>query len=182
MNKVIILDRDGVINEDQRDFIKTPEEWIPIPGSLDAIAKLNQAGFIISVCSNQSGVGRGIISEDNLELIHAKMLEHVERAGGKIDSIFYCPHMPDANCECRKPKSQMVLDICHKYGLADCTNLILVGDSLRDLQAIYNVGGIPALVKTGNGQNTLLEGNLPDNLLIFEDLLDFSNYILTQIE
>lgn len=175
---LLILDRDGVINYDSTDFIKTPDEWIAIPGSLEAIAKMTMAGFTIVVCTNQSGLSRGLFSQKDLTNIHNKMIKEVEAHGGKLSGIFYCPHIASDNCNCRKPKTQMILDICQKFNLANAHNIMMVGDSMRDLLTIKNCGGIPVLVKTGNGIKTLNDDTIPLGTLIFDDLLNFSNYII----
>lgn len=152
--KLIILDRDGVINEDSDDYIKSPEEWIPIPGSLEAIALLNQHDFIVSVATNQSGLARGFYTTEMLQRIHQKMHEQLSVFGGKIDSIFYCPHGPDDNCDCRKPKPGLLLQIAQHYKTS-LEHVMVVGDSLRDLQAALAVGANPILVKTGKGERTI---------------------------
>lgn len=179
--KLIILDRDGVINEDSDDFIKTPEEWIPIDGSAQAIAQLHQAGFVVVVATNQSGVGRGYFSLDTLTAIHQKMIEHVDAAGGKISGIFYCPHAPDDGCDCRKPKAGLIDQIITQFQ-TDVVNAPLVGDSLRDLECGIARGCFPVLVKTGKGKRTLEKG-LPselENLAVYDSLLDFTQNFLTQ--
>ena len=177
--KLIILDRDGVINYDSANFIKTPDEWIPLPGSIEAIAKMTAAGYTIIVCSNQSGIGRKLFTLEDLEQIHTKMHRIVELGGGIISGVFYCPHIAEDNCNCRKPKTQMIQDICTKFKVKNTSALIMVGDSLRDLLTIKNAGGVPVLVKTGNGIKTINSGKIPTNTLIFNDLLDFSNYLVS---
>lgn len=176
--KLIILDRDGVINHDSPHFIKTPDEWVALPGSLDAIAKLTTAGFTLVICSNQSGLGRGLLTLNDLNAIHAKMLTAIENAGGKIAGIFVCPHIKDDNCNCRKPKTQLITDICAQFKLKNASGIMMVGDSERDLLAIKTAGGIPVLVKTGNGIKTLNGGTIPQGTVVFNDLLDFSNYMV----
>jgi D-glycero-D-manno-heptose 1,7-bisphosphate phosphatase len=151
--KLIILDRDGVINYDSPDFIKSPEEWVPLPGSLEAIALLNQLGFTVVVVTNQSGVGRGLFSDATLKAMHAKMLDAVKNVGGTIDRIYYCPHTPDVNCACRKPKTQMFVQVMHDYHVA-AQDVINVGDSLRDIQAGTQMGCKNFLVLTGKGEQT----------------------------
>lgn len=178
--KLLILDRDGVINYEHEDFIKTPEEWIPIPGSLEAIARINSLGYTVVVCTNQSGLSRKLYTVETLNQIHKKMLDSVVEHGGKIDSVFYCPHLPIDNCNCRKPKTQMITDICARFGLKNAQNIMMVGDSLRDLQTIHAAGGIPVLVKTGNGIKTINDAKIPDNTIVFEDLLSFSNYLINK--
>ncbi|HEY9280816.1 MAG TPA: D-glycero-beta-D-manno-heptose 1,7-bisphosphate 7-phosphatase [Eoetvoesiella sp.] len=167
--KFVILDRDGVINQDSSEFIKNPDEWIPIPGSLEAIARLSQAGWRIVVASNQSGLARGLFSMDTLNAIHSKMRQELMQAGGHIDAVFICAHGPDDGCECRKPKPGMFLDIAQRYDI-DLRDVPAVGDSLRDLQAASAAGCAPWLVMTGNGQKTLANGNLPAGTQIKENL------------
>jgi D-glycero-D-manno-heptose 1,7-bisphosphate phosphatase len=167
--KLIVLDRDGVINYDSAQFIKSPEEWRPIPGSLEAIARLNHAGFRVVVATNQSGIGRGLFDMATLNEIHLKMHRALAMAGGRIDALFYCPHTADAECECRKPKTAMLRDIGVRFGV-DMTGVPCIGDSLRDLMAADAVGAQPMLVLTGKGEKTLREGNFPKNTIIFPDL------------
>jgi len=175
--KLVILDRDGVINFDSDHFIKSPAEWKPIPGSLEAIARLTQAGYRVVVASNQSGIDRGLFDMDTLNAIHDKMHRAVKAAGGRIDAIFYCPHSADSNCNCRKPKPGMFERI------ADCFNVDLgdayaIGDSLRDLQAAAAAGARPVLVLSGKGKNTLAEGGFPEETPVFEDLAAVVEHIL----
>jgi len=158
--KLAILDRDGVINEDSDAFIKSPDEWIPVPGSLEAIARLTNAGWRVVVASNQSGIARGLFSMDTLNAIHAKMRREVAMAGGTIDAIFVCPHGPDDGCACRKPKSGLFEDISHRYEI-NLAGVPAVGDSLRDLQAAAALGCTPWLVLTGKGAKTQAQGKLP---------------------
>ena len=167
--KLVILDRDGVINQDRDQFIKTPDEWKPIPGSLEAIARLNQAGYRVVVATNQSGVGRGLMDMVTLSAIHDKMHKALAQFGGRIDAVFYCPHAQDANCSCRKPKPGLLEDIGRRFnvGLADVP---CIGDSLRDLQAAAQVGALPILVLTGKGQQTAATAALPANTRIYADL------------
>ncbi|UOP04724.1 D-glycero-beta-D-manno-heptose 1,7-bisphosphate 7-phosphatase [Conchiformibius kuhniae] len=176
--KLIILDRDGVINHDRDDFVKSAEEWQPIDGSLDAIAFLTQAGYTIAVATNQSGLGRKLFTMHTLSEMHAKMHKLVHQAGGEISGIWFCPHLPEHGCTCRKPKPGMVEDILERFQ-ADAEHTYLVGDSLRDLQAMAAAGGKAVLVKTGKGAKTLAEhaDKLPEHTLIFDDLLAFSQYL-----
>ncbi|MHB1678286.1 MAG: D-glycero-beta-D-manno-heptose 1,7-bisphosphate 7-phosphatase [Sulfuriferula sp.] len=167
--KLIILDRDGVINLDSDHFIKNPDEWKPIDGSLEAIARLNQAGYRVVVATNQSGVGRGLFDMAMLNAIHAKMHKAVASVGGRIDAIFYCPHAAEAKCACRKPQAGMYLEIAERFDIS-LVNVLTVGDSLRDLQAAVAVGAAPILVLTGKGSKTLAAGDLPENTLVFADL------------
>lgn len=167
----IILDRDGVINFESKDYIKTPEEWLPIPGSLEAIGLLTQAGYTIAVATNQSGVGRGFYTQADLALIHQKMLDSVKAFGGCIDKVFYCPHLPEDHCSCRKPGVGLFEQIADYYQL-DLKGIFAIGDSLRDIKAALQVGCEPILVLTGNGEQTLLNNReLADEIPVFPDLL-----------
>lgn len=167
--KLIILDRDGVINYDSDKFIKSPEEWKPLPGSLEAIASLCQAGYRVVVATNQSGVGRGLFDMPTLNAIHEKMHKACAQAGGRIDAIYFCPHAADAGCDCRKPKSGMIEEIAERYGM-DLHGVPSVGDSLRDLEASARLGAQPFLVLTGKGQKTQAKGGLPEGTLVYPDL------------
>jgi D-glycero-D-manno-heptose 1,7-bisphosphate phosphatase len=176
--KLVILDRDGVINFDSAQFIKSPAEWKPIPGSLEAIARLNQNGYRVVVATNQSGVGRGLFDMDTLNSIHAKMHKAAFAAGARIDAIFYCPHPADSDCNCRKPKPGMFKRISETLN-ADLKGVPAIGDSLRDLQAAVVLGCQPILVLTGKGEKTRTEGNLPEGTLEFADLSTAVDFILT---
>jgi D-glycero-D-manno-heptose 1,7-bisphosphate phosphatase len=162
--KLVILDRDGVINQDSDQFIKTPEEWKPIPGSLEAIAKLNHAGFRVVVASNQSGIGRGLFDMATLNAINEKMYKALGQLGGRIDALFYCPHPAEANCACRKPKPGMFHDIARRFNMS-LLEVASVGDSLRDM-----AGAQPLLVLTGKGRKTQMAGGLPANTKVYDDL------------
>lgn len=176
--KLIILDRDGVINFDSAQFIKSPEEWKPIPGSLEAIARLNQAGYRVVVATNQSGIGRGLFEMDTLNAIHDKMLKVLAQAGGRIEAIFFCPHTGADDCVCRKPKPGMLHEIAARFN-ADLSGVPAVGDALRDLQAAVAVGAQPLLVRTGKGEKTAADPELPPGTLIFADLAAAVSHILT---
>lgn len=167
--KTIILDRDGVINKDSDAFIKSPDEWQPLPGSLEAIALLTQAHWRVVIASNQSGIARGLFSTDTLNDIHDKMRHAVAALGGRIDSIFVCPHGPDDNCVCRKPNPGLFHEIARRYDMS-LAGVPAVGDSLRDLLASAEAGCTPWLVLTGNGQETRASNRLPKNVQIREDL------------
>jgi len=167
--KLIILDRDGVINYDSDQFIKSPDEWKPIPGSLEAIARLCQADYRVVVATNQSGVGRGLFEMSTLNAIHDKMHKAVVLAGGRIDAIFFCPHEAGADCHCRKPKSGMLEEISARYNV-DLKGVPAVGDSLRDLQPAARLGAQPILVLTGKGMKTQAAGGLPEGTQIYPDL------------
>jgi len=166
---LILLDRDGVINYDSDQFIKSPEEWKPIPGSLEAIARLCQAGYRVVVTTNQSGVGRGLFDMHTLNAIHDKMHKAVAQAGGRIDAIFFCPHAADANCPCRKPKTGMLEGIAARYNV-NLQGVPAVGDSLRDLTSAAVMGAQPILVLTGKGAKTQAQDELPEGTQIYPDL------------
>jgi D-glycero-D-manno-heptose 1,7-bisphosphate phosphatase len=167
--KLIILDRDGVINQASEHFIKSPAEWKPLPGSLDAIARLTQAGYKIAVATNQSGVGRGFFSMAALNAIHVKMIKAAQEAGGRIDAIFYCPHSAQDGCTCRKPVKGMFDEIAHRFQVS-LAGVVAVGDSLRDLQAATAAGAQSVLVRTGKGAQTMDHSQLPPSTQIFNDL------------
>lgn len=167
--KLIVLDRDGVINYDSDQFIKSPDEWRPIPGSLEAISRLNHAGFRVVVATNQSGLGRGLFDMATLIAINDKMHKALAHLGGRIDALFYCPHTADSACECRKPKPGMFTEIGNRFGV-DMTGVPCVGDSVRDLQAAAAVEAQPILVLSGKGEKTLRDGVFPANTIIFPDL------------
>jgi D-glycero-D-manno-heptose 1,7-bisphosphate phosphatase len=167
--KLIILDRDGVINVDSDQFIKSPEEWKPIPGSLEAIARLNQWGWRVVLASNQSGVGRGLFGMDTLNAINDKMVRSLAQVGGRLDAIFFCTHAADSTCACRKPKSGLFQQIAERFNV-DLAGVPCVGDSLRDLQAGVNVGCEPYLVLTGKGAATHESPELPVGTRVFPDL------------
>lgn len=175
--KLIILDRDGVINHDSDSFIKSPDEWVPIPGSLEAIARLNQAGYRVVVSTNQSGIARGLFDIATLNAIHQKMHRTAQLAGADIDAIFFCPHAADDNCDCRKPKPGMLQEIAKRLGIS-LRGVPTVGDSLRDLQAGYIVGCTPYLVLTGKGEKTLAQGGLPPGTTIHADLAAVVDHLL----
>ena len=179
MKKLIILDRDGVINHDSVDYIKSPQEWLPIAGSLQAITRLNSAGYQVMVASNQSGIAKKRLSIATLLDIHNKMRRLVEEAGGQIKAVFFCPHAPQDDCTCRKPKPGMYIDIS-KRSQVSLQGLPIIGDSLRDLQAAAAVNAQPYLVKTGNGMQTihhLSESGLGD-VPVFDDLAKAVEHII----
>jgi len=171
--KLVILDRDGTINHDSDQFIKSPAEWKPIKGSLEAIARLTQAGWHVVVATNQSGIGRGLFDMATLNAIHDTMHRAAHQAGGRIDAVFFCPHAGDSNCECRKPKPGMLLEIARRMN-AELEDVPMVGDSLRDLQAAAAAGAKPVLVLTGKGRNTRDAGGLPAGTAIHPDLAAFA--------
>lgn len=154
--KLVILDRDGVINHDSPDYIKSPEEWHPIEGSLEAIATLNRNGYVVCVATNQSGIGRGLYSEETLERIHAKMERAVREAGGVIAHIRFCPHHPDERCHCRKPEIGLLEQIAEAAGVP-LAGVPFVGDALSDIEAAERARCLPILVRTGKGERTALQ-------------------------
>ncbi|MCF6251273.1 MAG: D-glycero-beta-D-manno-heptose 1,7-bisphosphate 7-phosphatase [Methylococcaceae bacterium] len=174
----VLLDRDGVINYDSDDYIKTPDEWIPIPGSLEAIALLNNHGYKVVVITNQSGLSRGFYNEITLAEIHKKMFDLSKAKGGNIEKIYICPHGPDDNCQCRKPNPGMLTDFA-KENNKSLTDIYFIGDKLADIQAAIAAGANPILVKTGKGQRTIK--NNPDiNYPIFENLYDAAKFIVSE--
>lgn len=181
MTRLLILDRDGVINHDSDAYIKTPDEWIAIPGSLEAIARFSHAGWRIVVASNQSGVARGMFTMDTLGAIHTKMRREVALAGGLIEAIFICPHGPDEGCACRKPANGMFRDIAQRLDIP-LGGVPAVGDSLRDLQAASRAGCVPWLVLTGKGQATWAaageSGELPMGTRVADNLSAVADSLL----
>ena len=181
--KTILLDRDGVINQDSDNFIKSVEEWQPIPGSLEAIALLHRHDYRIIVLTNQSGVARGLFSLATLNEIHRHMLSETRKKGGMIEAIFFCPHGPDDGCSCRKPLTGMYKDVANRLKI-EMNGVPAVGDSMRDLQAASDVGALPVLVATGKGKSTarLLKGKespvSPDDVISFKDLASFADALL----
>lgn len=167
--KLVILDRDGVINRDSATFINNPNEWIPLPGSLEAIALLNQHGYRVAVATNQSGIARGYFDMATLNAIHDKMHKALAQVGGRIDAVFYCPHAADDHCECRKPKTGMIEEIGRRFNI-ELTKVPGVGDALRDLQAFDKAGCQPYLVRTGKGEETFNLADVPMNTIVVADL------------
>ncbi len=181
--KLVILDRDGVINRDSANFIKNPNEWLPIAGSLDAIALLNQSGFRVAVATNQSGISRGLFDMATLNSIHEKMNRELAIVGGRVDAIFYCPHAADDHCHCRKPDIGMIEDIGRRFS-TELHGVPAVGDALRDLQAFSAAGCQPILVLTGKGEATLaasklsIDKALPENTWVCADLAEAVQHII----
>lgn len=167
--KLIILDQNGVINQAPATYIKSPEEWIPIPGSLQAIARLTHAGYRVVVAVNYAAIGRGLLDMTAFNAINDKMFRLVQQAGGRIDSLFFCPHTESDQCACRKPGIGMFEKISQRYSI-ELVDVLAIGDSLRDLQAASKAGAVPVLVLTGNGERTRQADDLPDETQIFSDL------------
>ncbi|AHK80470.1 D,D-heptose 1,7-bisphosphate phosphatase [Ectothiorhodospira haloalkaliphila] len=177
--KLILLDRDGVINRDSPDYIKSPEEWIPLPGSLEAIARLSRAGWRVVVVTNQSGLARGLFDAATLDAIHARMTDAVEAAGGSLQGIYHCPHGPDDGCDCRKPRPGLFHQVARDLNI-DLAGVPAVGDSPRDIEAATVAGCSPLLVKTGNGARALAEGRIPQGIPVYEDLAELVQALLRQ--
>lgn len=172
MVKLVILDRDGVINEDSDDYIKSAAEWIPLKGSLEAISRLNKAGYLIAVASNQSGLARGYFDEAALQTMHDKMKRLLAQRGGSVDGIFFCPHGPNDNCGCRKPKPGLLFQIAKAFAIGPA-DMLFVGDSYSDIQAARLAGCRSVLVKTGKGQRTLQKFADKIDVPIYDDLSHF---------
>jgi D-glycero-D-manno-heptose 1,7-bisphosphate phosphatase len=179
LKKLVILDRDGVINADSEEFIKSPGEWIALPGSLEAIARLNQAGYRVVVASNQSGIGRGLFDMNALNAIHTKMHRAAAAVGGRIDAVFFCPHTANDHCDCRKPKPGLLRTIMERFDIA-AAETPMVGDAQRDLEAGAAVGLQLHLVLTGKGQDTLAAGKMPLDVKVHKDLWSFALDFLSE--
>ena len=178
--RLVIMDRDGVINQESAAYIKSPEEWIPIPGSLEAIARLNKAGFVVVIASNQSGVGRGLFSLKTLEAIHARMESALNAVGGHLDGIFFCPHRPEDDCDCRKPKPGLLKQIAERYHTA-LDGVPFIGDSPRDIAVARAVGARPMLVRTGDGERTLRQMPETVGVEIYADLAEAATKLINEI-
>jgi D-glycero-D-manno-heptose 1,7-bisphosphate phosphatase len=178
MDRYVLIDRDGVLNHESDQFIKSPEEWLPIEGSLEAIALLNQHGYKVAIITNQSGLARGLFDQSTLDKIHAKMHRLAADKGGKIDGIYLCPHGPDDGCACRKPKPGLLKSFAAEKKV-DLHGIAFIGDSLRDIQAAQAVNAKPMLVKTGRGQETL-DYNPHLNIPVFENLYGAANYLVSR--
>jgi D-glycero-D-manno-heptose 1,7-bisphosphate phosphatase len=175
--KLVILDRDGVINYDSPAYIKSAEEWKPIPGSLEAIARLTQSGYHVVVATNQSGIGRGLFDTATLNAIHDRMHRALGQVGGHIDAVFFCPHAQEAKCLCRKPQSGLLKEISHRFNV-NLKGVPSIGDAQRDLEAAAAVGAQPILVLTGKGEKTQQDGALPPGTMVFADLAEAVKSIL----
>lgn len=170
--KLIILDRDGVINQDSDDYIKSVEEWLPIPGSMQAMGRLYQAGYTLVVATNQSGIARGYFDLLTLHAMHVKMGKLLEQYGGQVDAVFFCPHGPDDKCDCRKPKDGMLRDIAKRYQV-NLSGVHVIGDSFRDIESARSVGARPILVRTGKGERTLRKHAAElEGVPVFKDLAE----------
>ena len=174
--KLVILDRDGTINVDSEQHVKSIEEFHPIKGSLEAIARLTQADYRVVVATNQSGIARGLLDTTTLIAIHNHLQRALGLVGGRIDAFFFCPHAADSACECRKPKPGMLLEIASRFNVS-LENVYMVGDALRDLEAAAAAGAKPVLVLTGKGKKTQKEGKLPPGTAVFEDLAAFAEHL-----
>ena len=172
MSHMVILDRDGVINHDSDDHIKSPDEWVPIEGSIEAISRLKKADYQVTVATNQSGVARGLFDESTLGKIHKKFEKLLAERGAKIDGIFYCPHGPSDNCVCRKPKPGLLLKIAAEFGI-DLSETVYVGDKITDIKAARLAGAIPVLVKTGNGSETIEKYGPFEEIPVYDNLSHF---------
>lgn len=177
--KLIVLDRDGVINVDSDDYVRSAEQWQPLPDSLAAIARLNRAGWQVAVATNQSGLARGYFTEDDLVAMHEKLQRLLAEEGGRVDLILYCPHGPEAGCDCRKPLPGLFRAIATHYGRPDLAEVPVVGDSLRDLEAGVALGCTPYLVRTGKGERTLAKP-LPSGTQVFADLAAVVDHLLEE--
>ncbi len=180
--KLVILDRDGTINEDSAEYVKSPSEWQPLPGALEAIARLNHAGWHVVVASNQSGLGRGLFDVASLNAMHAKMHTMLAAVGGRVDAIFYCPHAPDDHCRCRKPEPGLFEQIGERYGI-DLQDVPAVGDTPRDLVAAVTVGCEPHLVLTGKAlayRGRELPSGYPQDTVVHQDLAAFAEYLVSR--
>ena len=175
--KLVILDRDGVINQDSDAFVKSPDEWVALPGSLQAIARLSQAGWTVVVATNQSGLARGLFDVSSLNAIHSKMHQKLAQVGGTVHAVFICPHGPDEGCTCRKPLPGMYHEIGRRYDVS-LAGVPSLGDSLRDLQAAHAAGCSPWLALTGNGAKTRDKGGLPPGTQICDGLPAFADLLL----
>lgn len=180
--KLVILDRDGTINQDSAEFVKTPQEWTPLPGALEAIARLNHAGWHVVIASNQSGLGRGLFDVSTLNAMHAKMHQLLAAVGGRVDAVFYCPHAPDEGCRCRKPEPGLFEQIGERYGL-DLHGVPALGDSARDVLGAVAAGCEPHLVLTGKGaayRGQPLPDSFPKPTQVHADLAAFAEFLIAR--
>ncbi len=177
--KVIVLDRDGVINHDSDAYIKSVDEWTPIAGSLEAIARLNHSGYTVIVASNQSGLARGYFNIQTLSAIHKKMDEQLSKIGGRVDAVFYCPHGPNDGCDCRKPRPGMLLEIGQRFNVS-LKDVIFIGDSVSDIKTASNAHAKPMLVRTGKGikAEKILLAECKESVPVYDDLASAVTAIL----
>lgn len=177
--KLVILDRDGTINEEGAEPVETSEAWRPLPGALEAIARLNHAGWHVVVAANQAGLGRGLLEVATLNAIQSKMHKMLAAVGARVDAVFFCPHAPDEGCHCRKPEPGLFEQIGERYGV-DITGMPAVGDSVEDLVAGAAAGCEPHLVLTGLGavyRGHALPKSFPPGTLVHEDLAAFAEFL-----
>lgn len=182
--KIVIVDRDGTINVEREGYIQTPEEWEPLPGSLDAISRLNHAGFHVVIAANMPGLGRGLFDVSALNAIHARMNKQLSAVGGRVEAVFFCPHAPDEGCNCRKPLPGLFLQIGERYKV-DLKNVHAVGDSIRDVQAAAAAGCVPHLVLTGMGapaSTNPLPPEFPRGTRVHTDLAEFATTFIAEAE
>lgn len=179
MLRLVILDRDGVINYDSEQHIRSPSEWHAIPGSLEAIARLNRAGYRVLVATNQSGLARGLLTIKDMSAIHARMRRELAQVGGQIEAVFFCPHAREEGCECRKPRPGLLLEIARRLGV-DLRDVVVVGDALRDVQAARAAGARPVLVRTGKGRETESSVNGLEGVAVFDDLAAVVDSLLAE--
>lgn len=175
---LVLLDRDGVINEDTPNYIKSPDEWHPIPGSLEAIARLNRAGCVVVVCTNQSGVGRQIFTEEALHAIHRRMSDALATVAAHLDAVLFCPHAPDANCDCRKPRPKLLLNARARFPLAAARGAFFIGDTVRDAQAALAASCTPIHLRTGNGARDEAQVRALGVALVFDDLAAAADWVI----
>lgn len=180
-DRLLILDRDGVINADSEAYIKSTDEWEPLPGSIEAIARLSNKGYLIAIASNQSGLARGLFSHSELNAMHRKLRDLVSEQGGRIEIIAFCPHAPGDHCPCRKPRPGLLLEIARRLGIG-LIGAPFVGDSLSDLESARAVGMLPWLVKSGKGADTLYAGgDRLEGVRVFEDLGAVADHLLSSV-
>ncbi len=179
--KLVLLDRDGVINEESENYICSDSDWVPIEGSIEAIARLCQADYRVVVVTNQSGIARGLLTLEDLHAIHERMHQTVAASGGRIDAVFICPHKPDDDCNCRKPRPGMLHSVMKRLDI-ELAGVPLVGDSLRDVQSAMVVGATPVLVRSGHGNRTLEENRHLENIAVFDDLASFVDDLLAVVD
>lgn len=181
--KLVVVDRDGTLNQDPEDFLRGPDDWVPLPGALEAIARLNGAGWRVVVASNQSGLGRGLFDVETLNAVHARMHKALAQAGARVDAVFFCPHAPEDDCDCRKPKPGLFLQIAARYRVAP-TQIVAVGDSLRDVGAGVAAGCDTHLVLTGQSagfRSCGLPSGLPRGVTVHADLSAFADALLARV-